>query len=68
MYSTLPAYKSYSLIVWIPFTALTKAPNVVGMSAEKGMKLIERKGTKQPEPENEGVLGPQSIKEQIIIE
>ena len=56
------------LIVWIPSTGSTKAPNGVGMSAEKGMKLTERKGTKQPEPGNEGILGTQSIKEQIMIE
>ena len=62
MYWTLPVYKSYLLIVWIPSTGLTKAPNGVGLSEEKEMKLTERKRTKQPELENKGILGPQSIK------
>ena len=68
MYWTLPVYKSYSLIVWIPSTALKKAPNGVGISAEKEMKLTERKEQSNQSRENERMLGHQSIKEQIIIE
>ena len=69
MYWTLPVYKSYPLIVWIPSTALTIAPNGVGMSAEKEMKLTKRiKEQSNQSHENKCILGLQSIEEQIIME